>query len=390
VLTTREKLSRGQVSAIQHLVAAAVSGLQPNAVAIVDNMGELLSPGQGDSGDAAVAASQEERSTAYENRLRESVENIVASVVGPGHVQVQVSADMDFNRVTENSETFDPDGKVLRSSQTTEESSNERSNGTTGQAVSVGSALPGSQAPQSAESQQSSGNSNTRTQETLNYEISRRTRTQVNEAGSVKRLSVAVVVDGKWSAPDANGHRSYTPRSGAEMAQITALVRSAVGYTQARGDQLQVTNMRFAEVDVPPEAPVSEPLLGIDNEVWLKWGEVFLLCVTALLVFFFIVRPMIRRLTAPIGIPGQPALAVAGAAPALTADGQAQAAPAPAQIAAQPTPPALPPSRRESMIDISQIEGQVRESAIRKVGEVVTAHPEEAMAILRTWLHEPA
>lgn len=391
VVKAHSKLSRGQVSAIQHLVAAAVSSMQPNSVAIVDDQGELLSPGPGDTGEGAAAAQQDEQNTQFEDRTRERVETIVASVVGAGHVRVQVSAEMDTNRITEQTETFDPDSKVVRSSQTTEETSSDRSASSNGGAVSVGNALPGQQAPQGGQSGDSQGSANQRTQETLNYEISHTSRTQVHEPGTVKRLSVAVVVDGSWGKPDANGVRPYTPRSAADMAQITALVRSAIGFNQQRGDTVQVTNMKFAQVDLPPEEPASEPLLGIDDEVWLKWGEVFLLCLTALLVFFFIVRPMIRRLTTPIGAPGQPA--IAGAPPgqaALTADGMPAAGAQQAQIAGAPAQALPAPARRESMIDISQIEGQVRESAIRKVGEVVTAHPEEAMAILRTWLHEPA
>jgi flagellar M-ring protein FliF len=132
-------------------------------------------------------------------------------------------------------------------------------------------------------------------------------------------------------------------------------------------------------------------LLGIESAIWFKFGEVLILSVTALLVFLLVVKPMIRRLTTPAGAPaggsnataipatqGAPAIAqAAGAAPS-----------APAQIGASAPLIAMP--KRESMIDVSQIEGQVRESAIRKIGDVVTAHPEEAMAIVRTWLHQPA
>jgi flagellar M-ring protein FliF len=385
VLKTRVRLGNGQVSAVQHLVASAVAGLAPNDVAIVDERGELLAGRNGDTQND-IALAQEDRASAFEERMRQRVENIVASVVGPGRTRVQVAADMDFNRVTETSESFDPDSRVIRSSQTVEQNSSEQG-ARTAAAVSVGTALPGNAQPVQTDTGPNSAS--TRNEETINYEISKSTKTLVQDAGTVKKLSVAVVVDGTYTT-DANGTRSYAPRSEADMANITALVRSAVGFNEARGDQVQVTNMRFAEpAPAPAEEGTSEPLLGIDSAIWLKLAQIVILSITALLVFLLVVKPLIRRLTTPIGAPPE-----AGRAPTVTAQGApaiAQAAAAPtnaaAQVGAAPSPAAIP--KRESMIDVSQIEGQVRESAIRKIGDVVQAHPEEAMAIVRTWLHQP-
>jgi flagellar M-ring protein FliF len=389
VVKARARLSRGQVSAIQHLVAAAVQGLTPNGVAIVDDKGELLAGGEGE-GDTAIAASQEERTSSFEDRLRQRVEGIVASIVGPGHSRVQVAAEIDFNRTTQTSETFDPDSRVVRSSQTVQQDSSEMGK-TAGGAVSVSTALPGQPPP--ATTGDSTSSANSRTEETVNYEISKTTKTQVQDAGTVKKLSVAVVVDGTYT-PAADGSRSYAPRSPEDMTNITALVRSAIGYNEQRGDQLQVTNMRFADIDTGPSEPVAQPPLGIDSAVWFKLGEILILSVTALLVFLLVVRPMIARLTAPQGYPATTSGAALGAraggqnAPAVTnAAGGTQGVPAPGQ-ASDGTSKALQ-APRESMIDISQIDGQVRESAIRKVGDVVQSHPEEAMAIVRTWLHQP-
>jgi flagellar M-ring protein FliF len=230
----------------------------------------------------------------------------------------------------------------------------------------------------------------TRNEETINYEISKSTKTLVQDAGTVKKLSVAVVVDGTYTT-DANGARTYAPRSEADMANITALVRSAVGFNEARGDQVQVTNMRLAEPEVAPvEEGSSEPLLGMDSTMWFKLAQILILSITALLVFLLVVKPMIRRLMTPMGTPETArttAIPAAQGAPAI-AQAASAAQPSVAQVTAAPAAAALP--RRESMIDVSQIEGQVRESAVRKIGDVVQAHPEEAMAIVRTWLHQPA
>jgi len=388
VVKARTRLTRGQVSAIQHLVAAAVAGLTANNVALVDDRGELL--GGGGDADSATGVVQEERTSGFEDRLRQRVENIVSSIVGPGHARVQVAADMDFNRVTQTAETFDPDTKVVRSSQTVQQDSQQKDS-RTGAAVSVGNALPGQAAP-ATPAGDGSTSANTRTEETVNYEISKTTKTLVQDAGQVKKLSVAVVVDGIYTQAANGGQRSYAPRSAEDMGKITALVRSAIGFDEKRGDQLQVTNMRFADIDTGPQEPAAEPPLGLDSAIWFKLGQVLILSITALLVFLLVVRPMIRRLTTPMvavasGNAGALAAPGTSGAPQLT---HGDGATAQVQVAggngAQPL--AIP--KRESGIDISQIDGQVRESSIRKVGDVVSAHPEEALAILRTWMHQPA
>ena len=389
VIKTRERISRGQVSAIQHLVAAAVQGLGANAVAIVDDKGELLAGGGGDGSDQDVASEQEERTAGFEDKMRQSVEGIVTSIVGPGHARVQVAADMDFNRVTESSETFDPDSKVVRSSQTVQQDSNEKTPTTT-QAVSVANAIPGQ--AQGGAAADNANSSNTRTEETINYEISKSTKTQVLEAGTIKKLSVAVVVDGIYTA-GANGTRTYAARPAADMTKIEDLVKSSIGFDEKRGDMVKVTNMQFAAIDTGPDVPVVQPLLGLDTAIWFKLAQIVILSITALLVFLLVVKPMIRRLTTPIavGAPGMlPGAQGGNAAIAYTggdagqSGGQMQGASGGDGQAANPAP------KKESPIDISQIEGQVRESSVRKVGEVVGSHPEEAMAILRTWLHQPS
>ena len=312
IKTRGDKLSRGQVAAIQHLVAAAVQGLTPNAVAIVDEKGNLLAGGTNGSSDTdAASSSQEERATTYEDRLRERVESMVASIVGLGHVRAQISAQLDISRVTQSNETYDPDSKVIRSSQTVEQTSQDKKAGSSS-AVSVSSALPEAQTGGGGSDNSSASN---RTEETVNYEISKKVTTEVQEAGQVKNLSVAVVVDGAY-ATGADGARSYSPRSAEDMAKITELVKSAIGYDEKRGDKVSVTNMAFAPIDMGPQEPEAKPLLGIDSAVWLKLGEILILSITALLVALLVVKPMIRRLTTPLTgtapAPGQQALAYAG------------------------------------------------------------------------------
>jgi len=389
VLKTRGRLDRGEVQAVQHLVAAAVAGLSPEHVAVVDDRGELLAGGDDKTGADATTSDQEQHTTDYEDRMRQRIESIVASIVGVGHVRAQVAAAMNNGHTSETSEIFDPDSKVVRSTQTVDQSTSE-ADASANNAVSVANALPGGQ--QNGTTTPSNKSSSTRNEETTNYEISKTVKTSTLDGGDVKKLSVAVAVDNN-DITDANGKITTTkPRTAQEMMQIEALVKSAMGYDKTRGDEVQVVNMAFARVDAGgPVTPVATPLLGLDGSDWFKIIEVAILSVTALLIGFFVMRPLIARMFAPS--PGMLAYAPAGvqgqlAAPAGTPEAQAQMQQQQAQIAAGAAPASLPPPR-ESMIDIQRIEGQVRESSIRKVGEVVSAHPEEALSILRTWLHEP-
>jgi flagellar M-ring protein FliF len=389
VLKTRGRLDRGEVQAVQHLVAAAVAGLQPEHVAVVDDRGELLAGGDDKTGADATTSDEEQHTTDYEDRMRQRIESIVASVVGVGHVRAQVAATMNYGHTSETSETFDPDSKVVRSTQTVDQSTSE-ADASANNAVSVANALPGGQ--QNGTTTPSNKSSSTRNEETTNYEISKTVKTSTLDGGDVKKLSVAVAVDNN-DITDVNGKVTTTkPRTAQEMMQIQALVKSAMGYDKTRGDEVQVVNMGFARMDAGgPVVPVATPLLGLDGSDWFKIIEVAILSVTALLIGFFVARPLIARMFAPS--PGALAYAPAGmqgqlAAPAGTPEAQAQMQQQQAQIAAGAAPASLPPPR-ESMIDIQRIEGQVRESSIRKVGEVVSAHPEEALSILRTWLHEP-
>ena len=378
ILKTRTVMGRGQVAAVQHLVAAAVAALTPDRVAIVDDRGNLLAGGDDKTGAGATAANEDQNTTDYEDRLRQQVESIVASVVGAGHVRVQVAADMNYNHTSTTSESFDPDSKVIRSTQTVEQNSSDNS-GSPQATVSVSSALPNAASSTPGDASKSSSG---RTEETTNYEISKKVTTSTQDGGDVKRLSVAVVVDGTVAGTGANA--PYKPRTAAEMAQITSLVKSAMGFDQARGDQVQVTNMEFARVADPGDAtPAPKPLLGLDASYWFKIIEASIMCLTALLIGLFVARPLINRMFAP-NPPSQPtqlanASPVVGALPApAQATGAMDNGPAPLQIL-----PAQPG------IDLSRIEGQVRDSSVKKIGEMVNAHPEEALAIIRTWLHQP-
>ncbi len=290
VLKLVGELDAGQVRAIRHLAASAVEGLRPDRVSIVDERGRLLADGARGA-DQEGAAAMEDRQLGLERRLRAQVEDVVAGIVGPGRARVQVNAELDLNRIESRSETFDPESRVVRSSQTRTESS---LSGGEGGPATVGNELPGAGGDKAA-AQKDASNKN---EETTNYEISRVTKTEVAEGGRIKRLSVAVVVDGVY-ATGPDGKPAYSPRQPAEIERITALVRSAVGFDKNRGDQIEVVNLRLAEG--PTAAPeFDEPgliksLMSPSKEDVMRMGELGVLALLTLIVLLTVVRPWSGR-----------------------------------------------------------------------------------------------
>ena len=183
VVSVRGELSSGEIRAIQHLVGSAIEGLNPNKVSIIDDSGRLLASGAADGVDGMLTAEAQDRVVSLEERYRSRVEDMLANVLGAGRSRVQVSAELNLDRSTKTSERFDPDGQVVRSTQT-RDNNNTSSNGQTDAGVSVANELPGSTAnggagTNSAEQQKAA-------EETTNYEISKTTETAVTEAGGIK------------------------------------------------------------------------------------------------------------------------------------------------------------------------------------------------------------
>jgi len=214
-----------QVRAIQNLVSGAVPGLKPDRVTVVDQHAKTLS-----GGETGIAAEADSRKSAVEQRIAKQVKTLVEGMVGAGKARVNVTADLELARVTVQQETFDPDGQVIRSESTTDENARENQPQESGE-VSAAANIPGGQGGPGALSSSATG----RQESTTNYEISKTTRTEVQEPGQVKRLSVAVAVDGVV-APGANGEPGeYAPRNAQEMERIEQIVRTAVGFNAERG-----------------------------------------------------------------------------------------------------------------------------------------------------------
>lgn len=374
-------LEKGQVVAIQHLVSTAVPGLKPTEVSVIDAAGNLLAGGGGD--DDALGGGGGDMRLAYENRLRRSIEELLQRSLGYGKIRAEVTADLDFDRVTTNSETFDPNGQVVRSTQTVEETGSSSDGQNDGQ-VSVANNLPNPNA--ALPSQATASSSNARTEETVNYEISKQTEVHIQQTGQVKRLSVAVLVDGTYATAE-DGTVTYSPRSPDELDQIAKLVKSAIGFDESRGDSVEIVNMRFAEpVEVGADADAGL-LMGFTRNDVIRMIEVGVLGLLGVLALLFGVRPMLRGLAAAAAASTIPQLTgPAGAAQLAVAGG----APGQMMTRMESGPDGAPSLANEidRMLDVNQIEGRVRASSLKKVGELVQNHPDEAVNIMRSWMYQ--
>lgn len=373
--TGGREMTGEEIQAVQQLVSTAVTGLRPDRVTIVDANNRLLAAGgEGEGFSAAVAS---ERRTEIEHRLQATLLNLVEGVVGPGAARVQVTAEIDESRQTVQAQEFDPDGQVVRST-SSQQSNSSDSQGGQGGVVGVEEQLPEGQGAQTAG--QGPSSTSDETGETTNYEISNTVTTTVREPGTIQRLSVAVAVDGVVTPPaGGEGEATYAPRSEEDMQRIQQLVRSAMGFNQARGDQVEVVNVRFARPDGSAAGGTesSGGMFDFDRNDIMRGAEVLVLLIVGVLLIFFVLRPLVK---AAVGGGGIPMIAGSGG-------GDGGGGHALGQVGG-PGAPALPMSEMDQRLDIARIEGQVKASSVRKVADFVESHPDESTAILRGWVHE--
>lgn len=387
VLKLRAELDQGQIRAIRHLTAAAVEGLKPDRVSIVDERGRLLAA-TGDPGEQTGMAA-DERQAGYEKRLQTRIEDIVASVVGQGRARVQVNVELDHNRVQQTQELFDPETRVVRSTQTRNESrtNSDRDSGAVGAAAQVPNGGAQQQGGGAATSEQSN-----KVEETTNYEISKTVRVETVESGRVKRLSVAVLVDGAYKK-GANGELTYEPRRQEELDRIAALVRSGVGYDGKRGDQIEVANLRFADLPVALDAgPADKPVLN-SLEDWLRLVQIVVLSLVILVLILTVVRPTLKAAFGGNAM-RQIAQSPDDFAPALQSPGapsQSGSAPAAGASGSDNTLPEVPPvgTPMTRMIQAARQTGQVHARSMEQVGQLFSENPDGAVTVLRQWINEP-
>jgi flagellar M-ring protein FliF len=381
-MTGAARMDNEGVQAILNLVAAAVPGLRPQNIAVVDSRGDLLARagepvganGQAMSGQTL---STEEARLATELRLSRAVEDILDKSFGAGKVRAEAAVRMSFDRVNQTEERYDPDGQVTRSTQSVNSTSKTTEAAAT---VTAQNNLPNADAGTTP-----SGAQEGRQEETTNFEISKTVRTLVRDQPQIDRISMAVMVDGTTTV-GSDGKTTWQPRSVEELARITSLVKSTIGFDEKRGDQVDVVSMRFiAEDPLPVAAEPSFLGFGLQPAALLRLAETGLIGLIALLALMLVLRPMVLRLTT-LGVDriggnvGGIALSLPGpSGPGTSVSAEAAMTGSSAGLASGLL-------EDESMVSIAQIEGQLRASSIRRVSDLAEKHPDETLSILRGWM----
>jgi len=391
-----KQLDANQLQGIQSMVASAVPDLKAKSVSIVDSEGVLLAGGTDD--DQTMASNKaEDARRKYEQHMTRVIEDLVGRTVGYGKVHANVTAILDFDQLSENQEIYDPQGQVVRSTQTTEDKSSETDPSSS--SVSVQNNLPGANSSTSGSSEPTS--TAAKTEETTNFEISKTIRSVVKQTGGVKKISASVLIDGTYTT-DKDGKKTYQPRTEAEIKNLTALVSTAIGLDEKRGDKLELVNMQFADIETTPEDDGTK-LLGFERSDLLDAAEVITVAVMIVLVVLLVLQPMVGRLLSQ----------EAGGGDGAGGDGNAMDPMGLLPNGVGQNPALMPPGMmgggmnmqgggamdgdasefmlsgggdNDSMIDVQKVEGRVKASSLKKVEDIITAYPEEAVSVIRGWM----
>lgn len=372
------RLASSQVHAIQHLVASSVPELSPEHISILDDRGVLLASGVEKEGNTFPLAMEEAR-IMYETRLGRMIESLLEQSVGPGKVRAEVTVDLDMDRVTEQAEIFDPDSQVARSTQNSSDT-HRSTDGAANAPTSVQTNVPNVSGGTAGAG--SGGSSETqKTEETTNYEISKTVKTAVKEMGGVKRLSVAVVVDGKYEK-NAEGKEQYKPREAPEIDQLSNLVKAVVGFQQKRGDVVNVVNLQFVNSEFLSEDDGFLSQIGLHRRDWVRIIEAAILGLVVLIIFLFVFKPYMGRvLGGEEGLSG--AMAAGGSmsmgvkTPLMPGvPGSQELAPSLRDLPSQNTP-----STGEEKALFNE-----RLQRLQSVEDMIKQQPENAALIMRIWM----
>jgi flagellar M-ring protein FliF len=362
-----KRLGRPEIDAISHLVVTSVPGLEMKNVTIVDTKGNALKIGSSEEGMEFATGKNEEVRVAAENRLKNVIESLLTRSVGAGKVKAQVALEMNFDRVVTNSEVYDPDGAVVRSTQSLDERDQTPVSNSGGTDASVANNIPGG-------GDGSDGSLkfaiSEKSDQTTNYEISKIIKNHISESGVVTKMSIGILVDGHYKTNQETGESEYTERSQADLDKISNLVKVAIGFDDDRNDRIEVINMKFSsELDG----------VGEDDSDWLKEElpnlfQTLIFAIVVLLVLITVIRPIalkafeVRKtgeeeedsLEGSIGADGLPVMgsslnALVGA----PIEGEA-----PAAISANKVDPLF------------------------RINEIADASPQDLVNVLRKWLNE--
>lgn len=377
VTATSGAVSSEQAKAFRYLVASAVAGLAPEEVSVIDGRnGVVVSGDEGETGGTTSSDRAEE--------LRKNVERLLEARVGAGKAVVEVSVETMTDQESIVERRFDPDSRVAISSETEERTNTSQDSGNG--SVTVASNLPNGDGAGGSDS--SSNNSETR--ERVNYEVSETRREVQRGPGAIKRLTVAVLVDGITTVDPDTQEATWEPRSDQELEALQALVASAIGYDEARGDQITLRTMEFQPVVVEGTEVQSSLISSVSLDL-MQIIQLAVLAVVTLVLGLFVLRPLLSA----------PATALPAPAPEGNAQAAAENMPAtiPIPDLPQPTAPALdgeisnggfelPTMGVVSDFDLGDDEIGISSDPVKRLKQMIEDRQDETVEILRSWMED--
>lgn len=359
VVELSQPLSPSQIQGIVHLIASAVEGLSENNVTLLDHKGALIAGGKKSTEDGSLAPDEGMAlQRQVEKNLEERVQSMLDRLLGPDRAITRVTAELDMSRVERREEKFDPEGQVPRSEQFVVESSKGRF-GPSG----VPGVQPNDPNAETAAGASASAQSRDVERETVNYEISKTVNRVIVPVGTIKRLSVAVLVDGTYASDQESGQPVYKARTEEEMQQLQGVIERAVGFDKKRGDDIQVTNAPFEPLVIPSD----EPSPWEQREFYLELAKFLGLALIILLLVLFVLRPLVKKILAP-----EKKVDRAGGLTSTVADLEAQ-------LLAEGVGsiPAEQPQRLK-----------IPDRTLQLSQQMISDHADEAREILRFWLSD--
>ncbi|MBN8827478.1 MAG: flagellar M-ring protein FliF [Sphingobacteriia bacterium] len=357
-------LTKEQINAMGHMVASAVPGLDMSQVTIIDSKGRALKLAANADEDetSAIIAQSEDYRINYEKRVKRIIEELVEKSVGVGHVNAEVSAEINFDRVVTNSEIYDPEGQVVRSVQSIQE--NENSNEGTNYNTTVQNNLPNT-----AETNAAPGSSSnvSRLDETTNYEITKTIKNHISETGTIKRLSIAVIVDGTYDIDEKAGTVKYLPRSEEELKKFESLIKSAVGFDEKRNDKIEVVNMQFA-IDLDHLKP--KTFKDWFKEEFAGLIQTLVIASVVILVILLVIKPVAMRAFEITRAELDEINNIQNAIddPSAIKVGQGEL--------------------KEEIIEIQEADLMHKTSTTKTINELASKYPKETLSIIRRWIQE--
>jgi flagellar M-ring protein FliF len=303
------QLAKTQIQGIVHLVSSSIAGLEPDSVTVVDNRGKLLAGKDNAQNLDGANTDQFVYQQQMEKSLETRVKSMLEEVLGPNKAIVRVSCELDFMRHEQTEEMYLPENQVVRSEQALEESTSSAAAvpmGIPGLPSNTVSGYIGTGSTEAAAGSNDSGTAFRKQDRTRNYEIGKIVAHKVMPYAKLQRISTAVIVDGTYQLVAAGKKKEkqweYTPRTGEEMGQFASIVKRAISFDADRGDKVEIENIPFETAKIPDEEPDAaqggwrDKLADLRPLMEYAFAGVFLL-----MTFLFLVRPLVRWLTAERG-----------------------------------------------------------------------------------------